>query len=234
MPLTGGDINKIPPGPGGRARLRAGACRHLHGTTSRPGRPFLPHGICRILTRKKPCLLPPPPPPAWPPPPPCYPAAASSRRAQRLTGSGQRPGPAPRAPRTACRPPSLRHSATWPATGHRGAAAGACRPGLAGRGATAPAPARPRPLAGDRDGRGRVRSRRTAARHRASGHRGQADHRVQPGRAAGPGDPGPGRPPTGRTGSAACGSKRTPPATQACPARSAWTFYAADSPSWPS
>ena len=77
------------------------------------------------------------------------------------------------------------------------------------------------------------RSRRAAARHRASGHRGRADHRVQPGRAAGPGDPGPGRPPTGRTGSAACGSKRTPPAIPACPARSAWTFYAADSPSWP-
>ncbi len=42
MPLTGGDINKIPPGPGGSARLRAGACRHLHdhrrGTTARPGR----------------------------------------------------------------------------------------------------------------------------------------------------------------------------------------------------
>ncbi len=29
MPLTGGDINKIPPGPGGSGRLRAGACRHL-------------------------------------------------------------------------------------------------------------------------------------------------------------------------------------------------------------
>ena len=79
----------------------------------------------------------------------------------------------------------------------------------------------------------RARSRRAAARHRASGHRGRADHRVQPGRAAGPGDPGPGRPPTGRTGSAACGSKRTPPATPARPARSARTFYAADSPSWP-
>ena len=116
MPLTGGDINKIPPGPGGSARLRAGACRHLHdhrrGTTARPGRPFLPHGICRILTRRKPCLL--PAPPAWPPPPPCYP-----RRGQLpACPAAHRPWPAPgtSAPRTACRPPSLRHRATWPAT----------------------------------------------------------------------------------------------------------------------
>jgi hypothetical protein len=116
MPLTGGDINKIPPGPGGSARLRAGACRHLHdhrrGTTARPGRPFLPHGICRILTREKPCLL--PAPPAWPPPPPCYPC----RGQLPACPAAHRPWPAPGtgAPRTACRPPSLRHRATWPAT----------------------------------------------------------------------------------------------------------------------
>ena len=39
-----------------------------------------------------------------------------------------------------------------------------------------------------------ARSRRAAAWHRASGHRGRADHRVQPGRTAGPDDPGPGHP----------------------------------------
>ena len=102
MPLTGGDINKIPPGPGGSARLRAGAYRHLHdhrrGTTARPGRPFLPHGICRILTRKNtmpptsttrvaatPAVLPPPrPAPGVPSGSPALASARDRRPAHRL------------------------------------------------------------------------------------------------------------------------------------------------------
>jgi hypothetical protein len=56
MPLTSGDINKIPPGPRGSARLPAGACRHLHdhrpGARRHPGPAALLAGAVEELRRR--------------------------------------------------------------------------------------------------------------------------------------------------------------------------------------
>ena len=228
MPLTGGDINKIPPGPGGSARLPAGACRHLHdhrrGTTARPGRPFLPHGICRILTRGKTM------------PPTTSVAATPAGLAPPRPAPGVPSGSAGAASGRDRRPAHRLQTIIIETPCDLASDLGTAKPQRAPAGQDWQEVTLPLRLL---LGRGPwlaiatvvgARSRRAAARHRASGHRGRADHRIQPCRAAGPGDPGPGRPATGQ---AARGSGRRSPATPACAARSAWTFYAADSPSWP-
>jgi len=115
MPLRGGDINKIPPGPGGSARLRSGACPTCTITAAEPQRvrdgpscptasaasspgKTMPSNYHHPRGRHPRRATPPRPAPGVPS---GSPALASGR-----TG----------APRTACRPPSLRHRATWPAT----------------------------------------------------------------------------------------------------------------------
>ena len=166
-------------------------------------------------------------------PPPCYPrhgqlpACPAAHRPWPAAGTG--------GPRTTCRPPSSRHRATWPATRAQWSRSGRpqARTGRTWRYRSGSCSAAARGW----------RSRRSWARGAvvrrpgtvlAVAEAGQIIRFDRPGRWTGRSRTWPPkRSPSGRTGSAACGSKRTPRATPACPAISAWTFYAADSPSWP-
>ena len=235
MPLTGGDINKIPPdqaaapvfGPAPAAtctitaaepqRVRDGPSCPAASAASSPGRThasYHHHPRGRHPRR-------------------ATPAAASSRSAQRLTGPGRRPGPAPRAPlqttiiKTPCdlasdlgQPrsrsgrPQARIGRTWR---YRSGSCSAAAPGWRSRRSWARGAVVRRP--------GTVLAVTEAGQITGFNPAGPLDQTIP--------DLATQAPATGRTGSAACGSKRTPPATPACPARSAWTFYAADSASWP-
>ena len=234
MPLTSGDINKIPAGPGGGARFgpvlpppaRSPPRKHSASgdgpscpTASAESLPGKNHASCHPHPRgRHPRLLPPPTRPA-PGVPSGSPALASGRD---------------RRPRAACRPPSSRHRATWPATRAQWSRSGRPQARTRRRGA---------PLGSCSAAARGWRSRRSWARGAvvrrpgtvlAVAEAGQIISFDRPGRWTGRSRTWPPkRSPSGRTGSAACGSKRTPRATPACPARSAWTFYAADSPSWP-
>jgi hypothetical protein len=79
------------------------------------------------------------------------PACPAPHRPWPAAGTGA-PRTAHRAPRTACRPPPLRYRATWPAARAPRSRSGRpqARTGRTWRYRSAPA--RPRPLAGDRDG----------------------------------------------------------------------------------